>query len=97
MIPHHNPFFPMMPPARRFPTGPLMCLERDGGDLVVTVTGKFVKGCAATGPSYASGGEPGEPDRYEKIEAYDETGRLVELSEAEVDRAEKALFRWEGR
>lgn len=37
-------------------------------EIEVAITFTFQKGYPATGPSYASGGEPGEPDGVEDIE-----------------------------
>ena len=37
-------------------------------EIEVELTGTFVRGYPMTGPSYASGGEPGEPDSVEDID-----------------------------
>jgi hypothetical protein len=82
------------------------CDEGNGPDgntmqeLEVELTGTFVAGLPATGPSYSSGGEPGEPDRYEDIAATwanPDTGEdeMIELTEAELEIAETELL--EGR
>lgn len=40
-------------------------------DLAVRVTGTFQAGRPARGPSYASGGEPAEPDSVEDLDVED--------------------------
>ena len=40
-------------------------------DIELKLTGSFRKGYPATGPSYASGGEPGEPPGVEDMEIAD--------------------------
>jgi hypothetical protein len=71
-----------------------LLVERDGDEVEVEVYGERTKGCRATGPSYASGGEPGEPDGVEVIGAFDVDGREVELREPERARAERRMLLW---
>ena len=47
-------------------------------EVELTLTGTFQPGYAATGPSYASGGEPGEPPGFEDVEIAD-VGVLVRV------------------
>lgn len=75
-----------------------MWIERGGHDVWVELRGRFKRGTPDQGPSYGSGGTPGEPDSAEDIEASSDEGKHwhdVELSEGEIDRASEALM--EGR
>lgn len=64
-----------------------MRIERGGVELAVEVRGSHVPG------SPGSRVDPPEDDCFEDVEAFDEDGREVRLSDEELDRAEGALLR----
>ncbi len=70
-----------------------MTIERDGEEITVTITGTFSAGCrgrkAHPMDRFA---EPDEPDEMADITATDAAGQEIELTDAETEKAEEALF-----
>lgn len=64
-------------------------------EVEVRLSGTFLRGYPATGPSYASGGEPGEPDGVEDIdvEAFtaDQLVRTFNRETRTVDRTWRTI------
>lgn len=61
-------------------------VTRDEADVVFSVEGTAYPPVPERGPSYSSGGEPGEAAELVSYVATDPDGQLVLLSDAEVDR-----------
>lgn len=68
-------------------------IEREGEEIEVEVEFSIRIGRPATGPSYACGGEPAEPDEVEVASATEVlTGEAIDLTDAEAERIETQIL-----
>ena len=66
-------------------------VEREGAPVELTVEGYYDPPTAASGPSYHSGGEPGDGLEITSSEATDDEGNVVALLPGEIERVYAAI------
>jgi len=70
-----------------------MFVEREGGELELTISGVYYPGCRGVKAHWADRfAPPDDPAEMDDIDATDKQGNAVELTEEEYDKAEEKLF-----